>query len=91
MAVFARVNGAAAPMEQVGRDLYFKTFTKGTAMSQADLEALVQAIQSTSTITAIGAFTAASSTAVNMVIEGADISNAANTPMTGITTSNLSF
>ena len=91
MAVFTRVNGAAAPMEQVGRDLFFKTFTKGSAMSQADLEALVQAVQLTSTITAIGAFTATSSTAVNMVIEGADITNAANVPLTGITTTNLSF
>lgn len=91
MAVFTRVNGAAGPMEQVGRDLFFKTFTKGSAISQADLEALVQAIQNTSTITAIGAFTAGSSTAVNMIIEGADIANAANTPVSGITTSNLSF
>lgn len=91
MAVFTRVNGAAAPMEQVGRDLFFKTFTKGTAMSQADLDALVQAVQLTSTVTAIGAFTAGTSTAVNMIIEGADIANAANTPVTGITSSNLSF
>lgn len=87
MAVFARVNGAAAPMEQVGRDLFFKTFTKGSAMTQAELETLVQTVQLTSTITAIGAFTAGSSTAVNMIIEGADIT--AN--IAGTTTTTLSF
>ena len=87
MAVFARVNGAAAPMEQVGRDLFFKTFTKGSAMSQADLETLVQTVQLTSTITAIGSFSAGSSTAVNMIIEGADIT----TNIAGTTTTTLSF
>ena len=93
MAVFAGQSATTKvyPMEQVGRDLFFKTFTKGSAMSQADLNALVQAIQNTSTVTAIGAFTAGSSTAVNMIIEGADIANASNTPVTGITTSDLSF
>ena len=91
MATFARDNGKAAPMEQVGRDIFIKTFTKGSAITQAELETLVQAIQQTATITAIGAFTAGTSTAVNMILEGADISNAANTPVTGITTSDLSF
>ncbi len=91
MPAFTRTNGGAAPMEQVGRDLFFKTFTKGSAMTQADLDNLVQALQGTVTVTAIGAFTAGTSTAVNMVIEGADVANAANTPITGITSSNLSF
>jgi hypothetical protein len=91
MPAFTRTNGGAAPMEQVGRDLFFKTFTKGSAMTQADLDNLVQALQGTVTVTAIGSFTAGSSTAVNMVIEGADVANAANTPITGITSSNLSF
>lgn len=91
MPTFARVNGAAAPMEQVGRDLFFKTFTKGSAMSQAELDALVQAVQLTATVTAIGAFTAGSSTAVNMMIEGANIANGSNSPVTGITASDLSF
>ena len=91
MPTFARVNGGAAPMEQVGRDLFFKTFTKGSAMTQADLDALVQAVQLTATVTAIGAFTAGSSTAVNMIVEGANITNGGNIPVTGITTSDLSF
>lgn len=91
MPAFTRTNGGAAPMEQVGRDLFFKTFTKGSAMTQADLDNLVQALQGTVTVTAIGSFTAGTSTAVNMVIEGADVANAANTPITGITSSNLSF
>lgn len=94
MAVFAGQSATTKvyPMEQVGRDLFFKTFTKASGtFSQADIDALVQAIQNTSTVTAIGAFTVGSSSAVNMVIEGADIANAANTPVTGVTTSNLSF
>ena len=91
MASFERTNGGAAPMEQVGRDLFFKTFTKGSAMTQTDLDTLVQALQANVTVTAIGSFTAGTSTAVNMIIEGADVTNAANTPITGITSSNLSF
>lgn len=91
MPAFTRTNGGAAPMEQVGRDLFFKTFTKGSAMTQTDLDTLVQALQANVTVTAIGAFTAGTSTAVNMIIEGADVTNAANTPITGITSSNLSF
>jgi hypothetical protein len=92
MAAFTRVNGAAASMEQVGRDLFFKTLTKGSGtVSQADLEAIVAALGATSTITAIGAVTVGTSTAVNVIIEGADIANAANTPITGYTSSDLAF
>jgi VCBS repeat-containing protein len=72
MATLTRVNGAAAPMEQVGRDLFVKNFAKEN-MTQAQLESLVTAVQQTSTITVIGAFTAGTSDSVNMIIEGADI------------------
>ncbi len=75
MAGFTRVNGAAAPIEAVGRNLYFKNFAKGSAMSQADLEALVQSVGQTSSITVIGSFTAGTSTSVNLVIEGADVTS----------------
>lgn len=90
MAVFTRTNGKAAPMEQVGRDLFFKTFTRAS-ITQANLDALVQSVQQTSTITAIGAFTAPASS-VNMIIEGADITS--NVVITGHGTfvpSNMSF
>lgn len=79
MAAFTRTNGGAAPMEQVGRDLYFKTFTRAS-IQQANLDALVQSIQSTSTVTAIGAFTAGNGS-VNMILEGADITS--NVVITG--------
>lgn len=92
MAVFTRVNGAAGPMEQVGRDLFIQHFTgistASAAAGQAALEALVQAIQQTSTITAIGAFTAGTDNNVSMIIEGAEIATGANSPITGIACTN---
>ncbi len=92
MAVFTRDNGKAAPMEQVGRDLFIQNFsglsTASAAAGQADLEALVQAIQQTATITVIGSFTAGTSSSVNMILEGAAIATGANSPVTGITCSN---
>ena len=42
-------------------------------MSQTDLNTLVEAVQLTSTVTAIGAFTAGTSDSVNMIIEGRDV------------------
>ena len=74
MAVFTRVNGGAAPMKQVGRDLLFKNISKGSTMQQFHLDDAIQAIQATSTVTVIGTFTPNSSTQVNVVVEGSDIS-----------------
>lgn len=92
MAVFTRDNGKAAPMEQVGRDLFIQHFTgistASAAAGQADLEALVQAIQQRSTITAIGAFTAGTDNNVSMIIEGAEVATGADSPITGITCTN---
>lgn len=90
MPAFTRTNGGAAPMEQVGRDLFFKTFTRAS-ITQANLDALVQEIQGNATITAIGAFSAPAS-AVNMIIEGADITS--NLTISGhgtFVTTNMSF
>lgn len=84
MAGFTRVNGAAAPFEAVGRNLFFKNYSKGSAMSQADLDALVQFVQQTATVTVIGSFTAGSSTAVSMVIEGADVDTVAGYTVTNV-------
>lgn len=94
MAVFTRVNGGVAAMEQVGRDLFFKTFSK-TNITTAELEALVQTVQSTSTITAIGfggvAFSTGVTDAVNMIIEGADITANVSAGGTTFVTTDMAF
>jgi hypothetical protein len=92
MASFTRVNGAAASFEAVGRNLFFKTFTK-SGMTQANLDDIVREVQQTATITAIGAFSAPQG-AVNMMIEGADIGNqssAAFGAVAGVAVSDMSF
>lgn len=81
-----KVNGEAQPFEAFGRDIFMKNFDKGGAMSQADLEALVELVGLTASISAIGAFTDGVSTEVNMIIEGADVTAAA-----GYTVSNVAF
>ena len=75
----------AAPFTAIGRTVFIKSFAKTNA-TQAELNALVQAVQMTSTITAIGAFTAGTSDVVNMIIEGADVGDLA-----GFTTSDVAF
>jgi len=90
MAAFTRVNGAAGAMEQVGRELFFKNISKGSAITQANMEALIAKVQETSTITVIGTFTANSSTSVNMVIEGADIASFTASDAVAYTITNVS-
>jgi hypothetical protein len=75
----------SAPFTAIGRDVFIKAFAKTNA-SQDDLNALVTAIQMTSTITAIGAFEDGVSDVVNMIIEGADVGNLA-----GFTTTDVAF
>ena len=75
----------AAPFTAIGRDVFIKSFAK-TNITQTELDALVQTVQLTSTITAIGAFTAGTSDVVNMIIEGADVSAA-----TGYTVADVAF
>ena len=84
MAVVTKVHGFAASGEFVGRDLFFKKFAKGSAMSQADLDALVQKVQETSTVEVVGSFTAGSSQDVSMVLSGADVA-----AVTGYTVTNV--
>lgn len=78
--------GFAQPIEAVGRDLFFKNFDLdgSGAMSQADLEALVRAVQLTSSIEVIGSFTAGTSTSVNMVISGKDVTAVAGYTVTAV-------
>jgi hypothetical protein len=70
--------------------LFFKNLSKGSAITQANMEALVAKVQETSTITVIGTFTAGSSTSVNMVIEGADIGNITASDTVAYTVTNVS-
>lgn len=85
-----KVNGKVESFEAFGRDIFMKNFDKGSAISQANLDALVETVQLTSTVSAIGAFTAGTSTEVNMIIEGADVVNG-NATISGYTISDISF
>ena len=76
--------GFAQPIEAVGRDLFFKNFDMGAAMSQADLEALVHAVQLNSSTEVIGTFTPGVSTGVNMVISGANVAAVAGYTVTNV-------
>jgi len=84
MAGFTRVHGNALPFENFGRNLYFKNFSKGSAMSQADLDALVQTVSQTVSVCVIGAFTAGTSTSVNMIIDGGDVTAVTDYTVTGV-------
>lgn len=76
--------GFAQPFAAIGREIFIKNFDFGAAMSQADLEALVHAVQMTSTVTAIGAFVAGTSESVSMIIEGKDVSAVAGYTVTDV-------
>ena len=67
-----RAHGYAGAVETVGRNLLVKSFAKGSAISQAEMDALVQNIQGLATIEVIGAFTAASTQTVYMILSGAE-------------------
>jgi len=85
-----KVNGEAQSFEAFGRDIFLKNFDKGGAISQSDLDVLVEEIQLTSSLSVIGAFSAGVSTEVNMIIEGADLANG-NATITGYTISDVTF
>jgi len=57
----------------LGADFFIKTFDKGSVMSQSDLDALVQYIQLTTTILAIGEFTPDEQESVWMILERVDV------------------
>lgn len=60
----------------LGADFFIKTYNKGSTMSQADLDALVQYVQLTTTILAIGDFTADQQDSVWMILERTDVNTA---------------
>jgi hypothetical protein len=70
-----RAHGYAGAVETVGRNLLVKSFAKGSAISQAEMDALVQNIQGLATIEVIGTFTAASTQTVYMILSGAEDSD----------------
>ncbi len=78
--------GFAQPFAAIGREIFIKNFDLGAAMSQADLQALVESVQLTSSIVAIGAFTAGTSESVSMIIDGKDV-----TAVAGYTVTDVAF
>jgi len=60
----------------LGADFFIKTYNKGSTMSQADLDALVQYVQLTTTILAIGDFTPGEQDSVWMILERTDVDSA---------------
>ena len=81
-------SGYAKPFAAIGRDIFIKSFSK-TNITQAELNAIVQEVEMTSTVTAIGAFTAGSSDVVNMIIEGRDVTAINGTA--GVTVDDVAF
>ena len=85
MAGVTKVNGKYHTEDLVHRDLWFKTVDiGGGAISQDDMDTMMQEIHKTSTIEVIGTFEAGVSTAVNIVISGADVTALPDSVAAGI-------
>lgn len=82
-----RAHGYAGAGEFVSRDLWYKNFAKedSSVISQADLDALVQTVQLTSTIEVIGSITVDVDAEVNMIISGANVTAVTGYTVTDIT------
>jgi len=78
----------AAPFSAIGRTVFIKSFAK-TNITQSELNAIVQEVTLTATVTAIGAFEAGVSDVVNMIIEGADVT--AINSVGSVTVTNVAF
>lgn len=85
-----RAHGYASTGQFVGRDMWYKTYTFGAAITQDNLDDLVAAIQQTSTIEVIGEVVVGTDTAVNMIISGANTDDTADALVTGCTGSDVS-
>jgi hypothetical protein len=81
-------SGFVKPFAAIGRDIFVKSFAK-TNITQAELNAIAQEVQLTSSIVAIGAFAAGTSDVVNMIIDGKDVS--AITSVAGVTVDDVAF
>jgi len=84
MAGVTKVNGTYHTEEMVHRDLFFKVVGNGGgAISQADFDGIMQEVSLTCTIEVIGTFVADTTTAVNVVISGADVTALSGTGTIG--------
>lgn len=72
MAGVVKVNGTYHTEELVSRDLFFKAVTPASS-SQVDFDAAMQEIHLTATIEVIGTYVADTTTVINVVISGADV------------------
>jgi hypothetical protein len=70
-----RAHGYAGAVETVGRNLLVKSFAKGSAMTQANMDALVQSIQQLASIEVVGTFTAASTQTAYFILSGCESSD----------------
>ena len=82
MAIFARVNGKTEGFNGFGRTAQLVSFSK-TNITQAEMDAVVQAVQLTNSITGIGTFAAGTTDVAYMLVEGAGV--AAGTDFGGVT------
>ena len=85
MAVFTRVNGKTEGFGAFGRTAQLASFSK-TNITQAEIDAVVQNIQLTNSITGITTFEAGVTDVVYMLVEGPGISAGSNFGgVTGVT------
>ena len=74
MAIQTKVHGVdvIAPDQFVGRKLHLLNVAWGGAMTQANLNTLVQTLETVCTLELIGDFTATVSTSVNVIVSGVE-------------------
>ena len=75
MAGITKVNGTVFPAQFYGRDLQIIAVAK-TNMTQAEVDAMYNALSLRATVAAVGAFTAGTSDSVQFIVEGLDFTGA---------------
>jgi hypothetical protein len=89
MPAVTKVHGNHGAFEAIGRDIAISTFSK-TDMTQAELDSVCQFIQTTNSITAVGAFEAGVTDVVTIITEGPAIGAGSNFgSVTGVTSAAL--
>ena len=87
MAGIAKVNGNATTGEMIGKDINITSFAKSN-ITQAEMDAIIQALELTTTVLGIGTFVAGTTDNVNVIYEGPAATNGSNFGgVTGITSS----
>ncbi len=85
MAIFARINGKTEGFNGFGRTAQLVSFSK-TNITQAEADSVVQVVQLTNSITAIGTFEAGVTDVLYMLVEGPGVTAGANFGgVTGVT------